>query len=253
MTGPAAVAVLVVLAVAGVSALVVRKLLFREPYSPLQWLLYYYNRALVRFLWRAELPERLPLPPDQGAVIICNHRSSVDPCFIQAVAGLRMIHWMIADIYGANTLLGKLLEAAGTISVRRRGTDVGATKTAIRLAAQGELIGILPEGRINTTDAFMLKVRPGAVVVALRARVPILPCYIEGAPYHDTLWRPLFMPARVRLKIGEPIDLSPYYGRDRDPAEIAHLTKECIRAIARLAGRDDFQPELAGRNWAVDV
>jgi 1-acyl-sn-glycerol-3-phosphate acyltransferase len=230
-------------------------LLFRRPLSPLQWILYYYNRFLVHVLWRAELPEKLPIPPGQGAVVICNHRSSIDPCFIQAVAGTRVIHWMVAQIYSESTLLGRMLKIAETIPVRREGRDVSPLKAAIRLAAAGELIGMLPEGRINppSSGKFMRKVRPGAVLVALKARVPILPCYVEGSPYHEKVWKPLFMRARAKLVIGEPIDLSAHYGQEREEGVVARLTAQCVKEIARLAGHDDFEPELADRDWmAID-
>lgn len=250
MDVPGVAAIWLSLALAAVlTALVVLWLLFRRPLSPVQWILYYYNQFLVHVLWRADLPERLPIPPDQGAVVICNHKSSIDPCFIQAVAGTRVIHWMVAQLYSESTLLGWMLSIAETIPVHREGRDVSPLKRAIRLAAGGELVGILPEGRINTTEKFMRKVRPGAVLVALKARVPILPCYIEGSPYHDKLWRPLFMRARARLVIGEPIDLSPYYGKEREEGVVTKLTADCVKEIARLAGQDEFEPELAGRDW----
>lgn len=223
--------------------------LFRKPLTPSQWLLYYCNLLLVRVLWRVELSERVPLPQDQGAVIICNHRSSIDPCIIHIVAGHRVVHWMVAQLYGERTFIGRLLKTLEVIPVRRRGSDVSPTKAGIRLAAEGELVGMLPEGTINTTDEFMLPVRPGAVLVALKARVPILPCYIEGAPYHDVAWKPVFMRARVRLKVGKLLDLSEYYGREREEGVLAQLTLDCVREIAKLADRDDFQPRMAGRDW----
>ena len=225
--------------------------LFRKPYTPLQWVLYFVNVLVVRVLWRAELPERLPVPEDCGAVIICNHRSSIDPCFFQVVAGRRLVHWMVAQLYRQHTLIDWLLSMSETIPVRRHGRDLGPTKAAIRLAAAGELVGLLPEGRINRTDQFMLKVRRGAVLIALKARVPILPCYIEGSPYHDILWRPLFMPAHVRVKFGPLIDLSQYFGREREDGVVEQLMLECVKQIAKLAGREDFEPQLAGRDWTT--
>ncbi len=223
--------------------------LFRKPFTPSQWILYSINALVVRVLWRAELPDRLPLSHDQGALIICNHRSSLDPCIVQVAAGRRVVHWMVAELYGERTLVGRMLKTCEIIPVRRRGTDVSSTKAAIRMAAAGELVGMLPEGSINTTDEFMRPVRPGALLVALKAEVPILPCYIEGSPYHKVAWRPLFMRARVRLKVGEPIDLSEYYGREREEGVLARLTLECVREVAKLAQRDDFQPRMAGRDW----
>ena len=223
--------------------------LFRKPLAPSQWLLYYFNLLLVRVLWRAEVSGRLTLPQGQGAVIICNHRSSVDPCFIQLAAGHRVVHWMVAQIYGEGTLIDRLMKTLEIIPVRRRSSDVAPTKAAIRLASEGGLVGMLPEGSINRTDQFMLPVRPGAVLVALKARVPILPCCLEGVPYHDVPWRPILMRARVRLKVGELLDLSEYYGREREDGVLAQLTLDCVREIAKLAELDEFQPQMAGRDW----
>jgi len=221
----------------------------RKPFTPSQWILYYLNVLLVRVLWRAELPDRLPLPKDQGALIICNHHSSIDPCIIQVAVGHRLVHWMVAQLYEKRSLIGWLMMTCEVIPVRRRGSDVSPTKAAIRLAVEGQLVGMLPEGTINTTDQFMLPVRPGAVLVALKARVPILPCYIEGTPYHDVPWRPVFMPARVRLKVGKLLDVSEYFGREREEGVLTQLTLDCAREIAKLAERDDFEPQVAGRDW----
>ena len=95
----------------------------------------------------------------------------------------------------------------------------------------------------------MLPVRPGAIMVALRARAPLLPCYIAGAPYGGTAASPFFMSARVRLKFGEVIDLSPYYDQEQNDALVKELMTRVVKAIAKLAGQDDFQPEFAGRKW----
>jgi len=121
-------------------------LLFRKPFSPVQWGLYFVDLLLVRLLWRAGLPSQLQIPDDQGAVIICNHRSSIDPCFVQIVAGHRSVHWMVAQMYGQRTLIGWLLRMCEIIPVTRHGSDLSPTKAAIRLAAEGQLVGILPEG-----------------------------------------------------------------------------------------------------------
>ncbi|MGI9455290.1 MAG: lysophospholipid acyltransferase family protein [Aeoliella sp.] len=218
-------------------------------FTLLQWCFYYFNQFLVRVVWRATVPKQFPLGPGKGAVVICNHRSSIDPCIVQVAARRRLVHWLVAQLYPPKSLIGRMLALFETIPVRREGNDVSPLKAAFRMAEEGHLVGMLPEGTINTTDEFMMPVRPGAVVVALRSRVPVLPCYLEGVPYHKILWRPVFMPARVKLVIGDPIDLSEYWGRERDAELIARLTLECVQEIAKLAGREDFQPQIAGREW----
>jgi 1-acyl-sn-glycerol-3-phosphate acyltransferase len=216
--------------------------------SPWQFVLWSLAKILVRFLWRAEQPDRLPLVPGQGAVIVCNHRSSIDPFFIQTLVDWPL-HFMVAREYCEHWLLGRLLRSCEVIPTRRGGIDTSSTRTALRLTAAGEAVGMLPEGRINTTDEFMLPVRPGAVLVALKSRVPILPMYLEGVPYGGGVLTPFFRFARVRVVCGELIDLSPYYGREDEEGLVGELMLGVVSELAKLAGRPDFQPQLAGRKW----
>ena len=153
---------------------------------------------------------------------------------------------MVAKEYCDNPVLSLMLSAVEAIPVSRGGIDTAATKVAIRHAREGGLVGILPEGRINVTDQLMLPGRPGAAMIALKARVPVIPCYVHGAPYDGTAWGCLLMPAKVTLTVGQPIDISEYYGReDREVLEM--LTLRFMREIANLAGHPEFQPRLAGR------
>jgi 1-acyl-sn-glycerol-3-phosphate acyltransferase len=246
-----AAGVLAALALALAAAGVVR--LRRSPLAPLQATLYGLNYLLVRILWRAEVRGALPFPAGQGALLICNHRSPVDPSFIQAAVGQRVVHWMVAREYCEHPLLAWFFRATQAIAVGRGGVDIAATKTAIRLAEEGQLVALFPEGRINVSDALLMPGRPGAALIALRARVPVVPCYCAGAPYDGTMLGALLMPARVRLVIGPPMDLSPYYGRENEREVLEELTLEFLRAIARLAGRPDFQPGLAGRFYKPDL
>jgi 1-acyl-sn-glycerol-3-phosphate acyltransferase len=219
----------------------------RSPYTYLQSVFFLLIVLLVRILWRAQVPP-WPLPPGQGALLVANHRSSIDPFFLQVVAP-RTVHWMVAREYCEHPLLGWFLRLADVIPTNRSGMDTAATKAAIRLAAEGGLVGMFPEGRINMTDQPLQPGRAGAVLVALKARVPLLPCYIAGSPYGGTAISPLRMRAKVAVRFGEPIDLSPYYDRQDEEGLVGQLMLRTLSAIAALAGRPDFQPRLAGRRW----
>ena len=221
----------------------------RTGLSPGQYALYWVNYVLTRLLWRAKISGPLPVTKGQGAVIICNHTSSVDTCVIQLAAGPRVVHWMVAKEYFANPVFGYLLRLVQCIPVSRAGIDTAATKLAIRYAQQGHLVGLFPEGRINTTDNLLLPGRPGAAMIALKARVPVIPCYLEGVPYGGTVTSSLSMPADARFVVGEPIDLSPYFDRRKEEGVLQELTKRFLSEIAALAGRTDYVPELAGRKW----
>jgi 1-acyl-sn-glycerol-3-phosphate acyltransferase len=219
----------------------------RTGFRPAQYPLYWFYLVLTRVLWRAKIIGRLQLPAGQGAVIVCNHRSPIDPVFVGLACKLP-VHWMVAHEYFAVPVFGAALRILGAIPTRRGGVDTAAVKQTIRFARQGEPVGILPEGRINITDHLMLPLRNGAVAVALAAKVPIVPCFIADAP-HDkkTFYGFLFTPARTTLTVGSAIDLTPYYDRADDRTLLDELTLRVGRAMATLAGRPDYEPELATR------
>ena len=222
--------------------------MFRSRYNPFQYLLWRLARVLTRLQWRASSASRFPLPDERGGVIVCNHRSSVDPFFLQTTLH-RKAHWLVAKEYVEHPALSWFLKACEVIPVRRGGIDTAATKLAIRLASAGGLIGMLPEGRINRTDEFMLPIRPGAALIALKARVPIVPCYIEGSPFAGTVWSPFLMTARVRVHFGQPLELTEYFERENEEGIAEEIILRAVRRIAELANRIDFEPVLAGRKW----
>ena len=236
-----------VLSVAGLALIVWAVITFRRfAFTPAQALLFTWNFWTARVLWRARISGSLPIAPDQGAVIVCNHCSGADPAFI-ALTVKRVVHWMVAKEYCENRAFGWFLRICEVIPVNRSGIDTASMKLAIRYARDGGLVGVFLEGRINTTGQLLLPGRPGAAMIALKARVPVVPCYVSGSPYDGTSVGCLLMPAKVRLEVGQAIDLSPYYGREDDRELLEALTRRFLVEIAKLAGQRDFQPQLAGR------
>ncbi len=226
-------------------------MLRRSPFTPVQSTLYAVNYAIARVLWRTQIRGSFLIPRNHGAVIVCNHRCPLDPSFITLTTP-RVIHWMVAKEYCEHPAFRRLLRTCEVIPVKRGGVDMTAMRAAIRLVQGGELVGVFPEGRINTTGQMLLPGRLGAAMIALKARAPVVPCYIHGAPYDRTTLGCLLMPASVRLEIGPPIDFSAYFDRDDQRETLNELTRRFLKEIARLGGRPDFEPQLAGRFHQLD-
>jgi len=190
-------------------------------YTPWERILYAPVYALSRVLWRVEIEWRgefdAPVQKDAfdsrrrllgdrmsgGAVLIANHRCSVDPFFVQLVGG-RRVHWMVAGEYFKHFLFGPVLRMFQAIPTNRGGIDTASTKRAIAYAKRGNFVGMFPEGRINRSDCPLLTIRPGAAIVAMRADVPLVPIWIEGAPSGWEVYSALFIPAKVRIIVGAP-------------------------------------------------
>ena len=220
----------------------------RAPGTTIQGLLLLLNLASACLLWRARISGRFTIPAGQGAVIVCNHRSPADPSTLY-LATNRVVFWMVAKEFVLHPLMAWFFRASGAIPVGRGGIDTAATKLAIRHVKNGELVGIFPEGRINMTDQVLLPGRPGAALIALKAGVPIVPCYLTGSPYNETSYGAFLMRGKMHLRVGEPIDTSEYAGWDNEREAKKELTLRFLREMARLAGHADFEPRLAGRRY----
>ncbi|MCA9175974.1 MAG: 1-acyl-sn-glycerol-3-phosphate acyltransferase [Planctomycetales bacterium] len=222
----------------------------RHELTLIQWFFWWIAFFLVRFRWRCQGPRQVTIPDDgRGTIIICNHRSSIDPFFLQILPRRALIRWMVAKEYVQHPWFGFFLKRCNVIPVNRGGVDNAATREAIAHAQQGGIIGMFPEGRINTTDQLLTSVRPGAILVALRSGARILPAYIKGSPYGGSPASPLFMSTHSEVRLGEMIDLKEYESQVRDPMVVRELLLRCVGEIAKLAGHPEFVPEVAGRKW----
>jgi len=176
----------------------------RSDYSTWESCLYLPTYLLGRLLWRVHFTNQPPAEIEGGAVLAANHRSSVDPFFVQ-LAARRRVHWMVAQEYCQHALFGPLLRALQVIPTNRSGMDTASTKAALRMTQTGRLVGMFPEGKINTSAQTLLPLRAGAALVAIRSQVPLIPLWIEGSPLGKTVWSPVLMPARVSITFGKPI------------------------------------------------
>jgi 1-acyl-sn-glycerol-3-phosphate acyltransferase len=175
----------------------------------------------------------------------------MDPMFVQLCAG-RRVHWMVTSLYFHKPVLGGLLRSFEAIPTHRGGVDTASTKCAIARAREGCYVGMFPEGRINRTGRPLMTIRPGAALVALRARVPIVPIWIEGAPIGPTIFSALFSAANIRVLVEKPDDWglresARGVASDRSIAE-AWAARVMQRMVVR-SGRPMCEIPLAGSHW----
>jgi 1-acyl-sn-glycerol-3-phosphate acyltransferase len=146
------------------------------------------------------------LPSHGPAILVCNHTSSLDPVLIQAVCP-RLIRWMMAKEYFEVRPLRFFFKAVGVILVDRGQRDMAATRAAMRALADGYVLGIFPEGRIET-DGELLPFHPGTGLMALRSGAPVYPAYLTGNQRGREMLEAFWRPANASLSFGPPIDLT---------------------------------------------
>jgi 1-acyl-sn-glycerol-3-phosphate acyltransferase len=189
-----------------------------------------------------------------GAVLVANHCSSMDPMFVQLCAG-RRVHWMVTSLYFKTPIIGDLLRTFEAIPTHRSGVDTASIKQAIILAKAGRFVGMFPEGRINRTGQPLMTIRPGAALVALRARVPIVPIWIEGAPIGPSIFSALFRAANIRVLVEGPDDWG-LQAENRKGRSDRSVAEEWIERVMQrsvgCSGRSCPTISFAGRHWVEE-
>src|SRR5436190_15773933 len=178
-------------------------------------------------LFRLRVRGRENLPAGGGGyVLACNHVSNLDPWLL----GLplwprRFLRFMAkSELYWFP--LGPLISRAGAFPVHRGRHDTAAIETAVRLAREGHVVAMFPEGTRRTkglVKRFDARPRSGAARIALEAGVPLVPAAVKGT---DRLLRL----GKLSVAYGPPVEIEDLRGGET--AEAAREATE--RLMARI-------------------
>lgn len=159
------------------------------------------------------------IPKTGGGIIACNHKSNNDPPVIAAFVN-RKISFVAKKELFENPIAGWYLEGVGALPISRGDTEVSTFKSILRMMKEGKLTLIFPTGTRKKIS--LDKVKDGAVVIASRSNVPVIPIAIVGNYKRF---------AKHKMIVGKPI----YY--DKVTADESHtLTIELMKEIYRMAG-----------------
>ena len=198
--------------------------------DPLSLFLWKLNRCYCRRVHKFSWQGKDPLPSRGPAVLVSNHRSSVDP-FILAAATHRILSFLIAAEYYAIPGPKWLFNWMGCVPVRRGQQEVGAVRNALQALKQGRLLCIFPEGGI---DRGFQSPRLGVGYLAWRSGAPVIPACVTGTPRGLSVWRALVTPSQSRVRFGEPVCLPRERPVKPDRKQIAEWTDGITDAIRKL-------------------
>ena len=187
------------------------KKFYRGTYSVL-WVLF---KLFMPF--RAVGAERVP----EGAVILCaNHSHLFDPILITLCLGRNTyIRHIAKDQNRRIPVFGWLMYRAGSIFVHRDGTDYDSVRACMKALADGEKLMIFPEGT-RVKEGEHVEPKDGAVYLASRKRVPIVPVYV---PRKKRWFR------ANEIRFGEPYMIQAARG-----ADMSELSRDLMAHIEAL-------------------
>ena len=179
------------------------------------------------FYYRGRVFGRQHVPPEGGVLLVCNHQSFLDPV-LATLALDREAHYMARDSLFSNPLFRRLIESLNAFPIKRGTADMTAIKETLRRLKAGHLVVTFPEAT-RTRDGRLAEMASGVILLARKARVPIVPGMILGAFESWPRTSLLPKPHPVVIAYGEP--LSPEQLKASDDDTCIRLVRERIIAL----------------------
>jgi 1-acyl-sn-glycerol-3-phosphate acyltransferase len=210
--------------------------------------LYAIGKATVspaaRLIWRPKVTGLDNVPRTGPAILASNHLSVIDSVIVPSVMR-RNVYFLAKGEYFAmpgiaGTVMKQIMYGLNQIPVDRSGgrKSLMAIDSALPVLRDGHVLGIYPEGT-RSPDGRLYRGRPGVAKVALEAPAPIIPLGIIGTDKVQPIGAriPRVGPT-VEVRVGEPLDLSPWQGGEVDSRGLRELTHRLMAAIAAITGQE---------------
>lgn len=116
--------------------------------------------------------------PEGGAVLCGNHSAFSDPVWVVIACWFDRVPRTMAkkELFDI-PVLKYVIRKMGAFPVDREINDINAVKTAMRILREGDKLTIFPEGT-RVRGGKEVKPHGGAILLAARAQVPVVPVYI---------------------------------------------------------------------------
>ncbi|MBS7299019.1 MAG: 1-acyl-sn-glycerol-3-phosphate acyltransferase [Eubacteriales bacterium] len=183
-------------------------------------------RIVLIFKCRIRSKGRENIPQSGGFILALNHRTNYD-VLIAGITSTRRLRYMAKAELFKNKFFSWLITKCGAFPVNRGKGDIGAIKSALEKLKNNEGVLMFPEGKRVTSleEEKDTRAKPGAVMIAIRAQVPIVPAYISG--------KFGFM-RKITISYGKPIHYTEYAGEKQSVDTLQDLSDELMKKIRSL-------------------
>lgn len=188
-------------------------------------------RTIIKFLfkivaivmYRPKTTGKENLPKENAAIICPNHVHALDSAVVVAM-NKRKINVLAKEELFKNKFIRFIANLFGIYPVKKDKKSIDSIKISLKLLKSKELLMIFPEGT-RKGMAKGVKPKDGAVKLAIKANVPIIPVGIQGS---FKLFR------KVKINIGEPIYYLEYKEEMNNKELLDELTEDLMDKIVNL-------------------
>jgi 1-acyl-sn-glycerol-3-phosphate acyltransferase len=208
------------------------------------WVAKYTLGITLKIVFRPWSQGRKNMPRRGPVILASNHLSFADHFFGPFPLSRKVVFLAKSEYFTGRGLKGLVSKAffsgVGQIPIDRGGGAASerALRAGLRVLADGNVLGIYPEGT-RSPDGRLYKGRTGVARLVLESRVPVVPCAMIGT--FEFLPSGSFRPQlRIRpgVRFGKPLDFSRYYGKETDRVVLRAVTDEIMLEIQKLSGQE---------------
>lgn len=182
------------------------------------------------------------IPEEAPAILASNHLSVSDSFFLPLVLTRKVQFLGKSEYFTGKGVKGyatkAFMEGVGTIPVHRGGgrASEAALRAGLQVLAAGELLGIYPEGT-RSPDGRLYRGKTGVARMAIEADVPIIPVAMIGTDVAQPIGKKVPSREDIGVRIGEPIRIDAYRGRQDDREALREITDHVMGAIQQMSGQ----------------
>ncbi len=194
-------------------------------------------RGYLALCQRVTIEGRENLPGTPPFVLVANHQSHLDALVLACALPLKLRNSVFPLAAGETffkTPAARVFAAAAMNALplwRRNAGRHALAQLRHRLTAEPCGYILFPEGTRSRTG-IMAPFRPGVGMLIAGSSVPIIPCHIQGTFHALPPTRKIPRRARIRIRIGKPLDFSHLPNHRDSWNQIAASLEQGVRMLS---------------------
>jgi len=210
-----------------------------------------FGYGIVSWFNRIQAVDHYKIPTTGPVIIAPSHRSNVDTPFLGAVLK-REQRFMAKESIFKSPFWTKFIVALGGFPVKRGALDRETLNNARDILERGEMLVVYPEGA-RQEGPRIKPVFEGAVWIAARAGVPIIPAGIGGTDAVMPIGVKIPRPQKVVIVFGDPFYVGdPNSGKRVKRSELDAAAAELRERLQDVFDRAQILAGTPNRAWSED-
>ncbi len=198
---------------------------------------------LLKALFRPWVRGMENIPTTGPVILASNHLSFSDSIFLPLQSRRPVVFLAKSEYFTGKGIKGALtrwfFKATGQLPIDRSGgkASEASLNTGLKVLAQGQVLGIYPEGT-RSPDGRLFRGRTGIARMVLEAKVPVLPVAMIDTEKVQPIGRRLPRIRRIGIIVGEPLDFSRFDGMEGDRVILRAVTDEIMYELMKISGQE---------------